>query len=324
MSKFKEFPKIGQFRHFVKDISHARGRGEIKDRFIQITGTVKLHGTNAGIGYDPVTQEVWAQKRSQVITSENDNFGFAKYVEDNKELLKASFADHCSEHLIEGIVIIYGEWAGKGIQKSVGISEIDKSFYAYGIFNNDVMYLDPFDLATLTYEFFEVPNFTSLENHSYTVDMDLDCPQLIGEQLEKITNSVEEECPVASSFGVKGIGEGVVWSYKTDKNETFMFKVKGDKHSVSKVKKMVSISPEILASINSFVDYSATENRFVQGLGEVGLEDKLVGKFIGWVNSDIHAEEQDTLLANNLDMKIVGKAIAHKSRAWYLDRLNKV
>ena len=56
---------------------------------------IKLHGTNAGIR---VTSEgeVVAQKRTQIITSKNDNAGFAGWVEQNTEYFSREHVKHIS------------------------------------------------------------------------------------------------------------------------------------------------------------------------------------------------------------------------------------
>ncbi len=101
------------------------------------------------------------------------------------------------------------------------------------------------------------------------------------------------------------------------------FKVKGEKHSVSKVKKLAAVDPEKLKSIESFVEYAVTENRLHQGLDEVGLSQKSIGQFIGWINKDINKEEGDTLEVNNLTMKDVGRYVADKARVFYLGKLDE-
>jgi hypothetical protein len=94
-----------------------------------ITITQKLHGTNAQIvvypthivpegtpadGREiPVTYEVKAGSRNRWLTTEDDNFGFAKYVEENKQEI--------IEKLGEGTW--YGEWVGPGINSSEGLKE---------------------------------------------------------------------------------------------------------------------------------------------------------------------------------------------------------
>jgi hypothetical protein len=67
--------------------------------------TEKIDGTNACVVIKPDGQ-YYCQSRTRIITPEDDNFGFAKWVKDNeKEILK----------LGEGRW--YGEWWGSGIQR---------------------------------------------------------------------------------------------------------------------------------------------------------------------------------------------------------------
>ena len=66
MSQFIKFPSIEQYRNIVKRVQHSAryvGYNEEKNEPIinpfaemptlTFTGTVKLHGTNAGVCYDP-------------------------------------------------------------------------------------------------------------------------------------------------------------------------------------------------------------------------------------------------------------------------------
>jgi hypothetical protein len=73
--------------------------------------TEKLDGTNAAV---VVLEDgdVYAQSRSRVITPGDDNFGFAAWVEANKEQLR-----------LLGPGYHYGEWWGKGIQRNYGLTE---------------------------------------------------------------------------------------------------------------------------------------------------------------------------------------------------------
>lgn len=65
----------------------------------------KIDGTNAHIAITGC--EIYAASRNRYITTEDDNYGFAKWVEENKdELMKLGEGRH------------YGEWAGLGIQKN--------------------------------------------------------------------------------------------------------------------------------------------------------------------------------------------------------------
>lgn len=71
--------------------------------------TEKIDGTNAQV---VVTEEgdVLACSRTRFITPEDDNFGFARWVEENKECLKGL-----------GVGRHFGEWWGQGIQRKYGL-----------------------------------------------------------------------------------------------------------------------------------------------------------------------------------------------------------
>lgn len=74
--------------------------------------TQKIHGSNAQIVIKE-DGEVLCGSRNRWITPEDDNFGFAKFVNDNK-------AD-IVEKLGKGT--FFGEWAGPGINSGEGLSE---------------------------------------------------------------------------------------------------------------------------------------------------------------------------------------------------------
>jgi hypothetical protein len=70
--------------------------------------TEKIDGTNAQV-YIAEDGEIYAGSRTRWITPENDNYGFAKWVYNNKvELMKLGLGHH------------FGEWWGAGIQRSYG------------------------------------------------------------------------------------------------------------------------------------------------------------------------------------------------------------
>lgn len=87
MTDFVPFPKIARLNR-------------------DIIITEKIDGTNAAIGVGE-DGTVWAQSRSRIITPKDDNFGFAKYVEEH--------ADELRDYLGPGLH--FGEWWGRGIQR---------------------------------------------------------------------------------------------------------------------------------------------------------------------------------------------------------------
>lgn len=73
--------------------------------------TEKIDGTNASIH---ITDDgrVFAGSRNRWITPDADNFGFARWVKENEEQLRAL-----------GPGTHFGEWWGQGIQRRYGLSE---------------------------------------------------------------------------------------------------------------------------------------------------------------------------------------------------------
>lgn len=74
--------------------------------------TEKIDGTNAAIG---VTEDgfVYAQSRTRIITPDQDNFGFARWVYDHQADLAYAL----------GPGLHFGEWWGLGIQRGYGLEE---------------------------------------------------------------------------------------------------------------------------------------------------------------------------------------------------------
>ena len=85
--------------------------------------TEKLDGTNAQV---IVTEEgeIGAASRTRLITPQQDNAGFARWVQENKEeLLKLGPGRH------------FGEWWGLGIQRGYGLREKRFSLFNVGRWN---------------------------------------------------------------------------------------------------------------------------------------------------------------------------------------------
>ena len=330
-------PKIGQFRQIIRDItSQAQFVGlddegnavydnTIKLPIVEFTGTVKTHGTNASIVIGP-DGEIYAQSKSNIITPQKDNAGFAQFVHARMSDIKM-LMDRLKEHLVyeddvysDSYITVYGEWIGQGIQKGVAVSELDKKFLPFG-----VKVTPPEETGQDSYWVESAHRSFSLFDKIYPVnifgefkiDIDFNEPELAVNKLSQYTMEVEQECPVGRYFGVKGVGEGIVWEgwYKG----IHRFKVKGEKHSSSKVKTLVEVDPVKTASIKEFVEYACTRNRFEQALNETGVKEmNQLGDLIRWVQQDIIAEELDVLEKNGLTHKDVGGKIAKQVRDWFV------
>lgn len=316
----KKFHSIDQFRQVVRTV---RTRHDFKGvdeegkaiynhtspyPTIKFHGTVKVHGTNAAI-VKYVDGHIEFQSRERVLTRDQDNAGFMAHFESLD--LTYLFQDiQFNEY-----AAIYGEWCGGSIQKGVGITGLPKMFIVFGLKVDDKwlpVNIVPIDALNRIYN---IEQFKT-----WDIRIDFNNPELSQNEIIEETIKVEEECPIAAMFGVKGTGEGIVFTAEPD----LIFKSKGEKHSVTKVKTLAAVNTEELESINEFVEYAVTENRLKQGLQylqENGFEliAKSTGDFIRWVVTDITKEESDTISNNGLDIKAINNKIATKSRMWFLN-----
>jgi hypothetical protein len=166
---------------------------------------------------------------------------------------------------------------------------------------------------------------------TWELEIDFEKPELVQNKLVDLTIAVEDECPVAKHFGVSGLGEGIVWHYDIkDENDIarkrLRFKVKGEKHSNSKVKTLANVDVEAIKQVSDFVDTFLTEARLKQGIDfikEAGLrvDPASTGPFVRWVTGDLFKEETDTIIANKLDPKLIGKEASNQARKWLFQNL---
>ena len=345
MKRFIRFPKIGQFRNVIQDIRLRLmyvGKDENDNPIydtdkvlpkISFKGTVKVHGTNAGIGFHE--DEIWFQKRTGIVTPEKDNAGFATFFSgSNKiEALKI-LRDQIRETLSipkDHILVVFGEFAGERIQRGVAVSQLPKSFYLFGIKSVEGAGED----VKVTWHPIkgfsnpEIRIFNIEDYETFEVELDLDYPKILQNKLVEITNAVEKECPVAKTHGVSGIGEGVVYTAFVEGNR-HTFKVKGEKHSVTKNKTLAPVDVEKIRNIEEFVEYAVTQNRLEQGIEQVFTSEgatptiRQTGDFIRWVSRDIASEEIDTLSKNNLTMRDVGSTLSRKAKDWFFKHLDEI
>jgi hypothetical protein len=123
-ASFTEFPKISRlFRPIVitEKIDGTNSAVVVSETSLYGYGADEIVGPGIVVnkapfeghfdGWDPVY--VYAQSRKQVISPEQDNFGFAKWVRENAHKLAAGL----------GVGVHFGEWWGSGIQRKYGLDE---------------------------------------------------------------------------------------------------------------------------------------------------------------------------------------------------------
>ena len=333
----KKFPSIEQFKNVIRNVKYShsfRGFDNVGEPIHDFTtelptlrfeGTVKLHGTNAAVVLFP-NGGYHCQGRNRVVSLTDDNAGFAAYVHTSKvyEELRNSFTEN---GFTDCTISIYGEWCGGNIQKGVALNGLQKMFVIFAIRIDD-HHDDSMEWITpkgmFNEEKLKEKNCYLIDSFkTYSIDINFNHPELVQNEIISLTEQVENECPVGKAFGVSGIGEGIVWKCVDIPFPDYWFKVKGEKHSVSKVKTLASVDTEKVNSIIEFSEKVVTENRLNQGieyLKEMGkpIDMKSTGDFIRWVFNDVMKEEIDTIVESGLDVADIGKYIAEPSkRFWF-------
>ena len=336
--RFLGWPSIEQFRNMVKYVkTHAEYIGRFADDNplydeslpkpkLRFHGTVKLHGTNAGVCYNP-KDGIWVQSRENIITLTADNAGFARFVHANIDAFANLFSTLITKHNItfgdDTVLAIFGEWAGKGIQDNVAISQLPKAFYVFGAGfseNSEMepLWLNPTELRDVNNLIYNVNDYPS-----WDIEIDFNSPEDVQEELARLALEVEASCPISKALGVDGLGEGIVWQSDWC-GEQLYFKVKGEKHSVSSNKKTASATPDVVEGVNEFVKYACTKNRLEQALMSVfnslsNTDSKRFGEVLAWMNKDILKEESDVLVENHLEWKQVAGAVAAATRKMFFN-----
>lgn len=311
----------------IELLHNVRRNLEILGDAVTITyrAKIKLHGTNAGVQVT-TAGKVAAQKRSQIITSQSDNAGFAAWVERNLEYFSAL---KTTEN-----ITIFGEWCGSNIQKGVAISQLKRKIFAvFAIqIGDDITTLKKLEIRPeqialvlpkhediYVLPFYGQPitlNFGNREQLKAAADT-----------INKMVKTVERSDPwVKETFGIEGIGEGLVLypeanSVVEKANYTdYLFKAKGIEHQVVKTKTPVTIDPEKAANITEFVRLFVTEARLQQAVTEAcdGQYDmKRLGDFMKWFALDVKKESVAELEAADLTWKEVSKPLMNDAKEWY-------
>lgn len=345
-----KFPSIDSFKHAVQDVNrYDRPENGLtaEDKKVLFKGTVKCHGTNAGVSqafklienqvdsYVKQTEPMYYMARERNATIESDNAGFAFFCETNKTPLLKMMVDlneqyglDLGKHFPAGYIIsIYGEWCGQGIQKNMGINQLPKMFVIFGAKatnyeklvsekGDDVIpavWLDHSGLRSEAHRIYNINDFPTFE-----LEVDFNNPQASADKLTELTIAVENECPVAKHFGINnGLGEGIVWQGRW-KYGNLRFKTKGEKHQAKTPRETKVLLPEDLkkmADIKTLAEHLVPDGRVlqaVQALKGVGNESDAtmhdMGAVIKWVRSDVDKENLQDIADAGFELKdVVGE-----------------
>lgn len=349
MKKFVSFGSIGQFRDVarsIKEQAEYKGKDEnnkpifdssIKKPIIEVTATEKLHGTNAAVCYSK-KGGFWVQSRNNIITVENDNAGCAFNAYKNQEAwmnIINNLVELNNIDLNENIISVFYEWVGGNIQAKSALTNVEKTAMIFAHFKissisetDPGMWLETNGVKSPENRIFNITDFPS-----YKFTIDFNEPLMSQNEMIKIVEEIiEPASPVGKAFNQESnVGEGIVCHF-TYKDILFKFKVKGEKHSKSKVKTLKPVDNEKEQAKIDFANYATPAWRLEQAFQNLfGIENeknepniKFMGDFIRAVINDIMKEELDILLEKNIEPKEVNSKISTIARDWFKEELDKI
>jgi len=338
--KMIKFSEIEQFRNIVKlvhDNTRYIGKDENGDVIFDLTkklptltfsGTIKLHGFNAGITLTK-DGDMYAQSRKNIITVNKDHGGFAFFVESNKEIFKNLF--ETLDIRDADYITIFGEMCGGNIQKGVAINGLPKMFMIFAVklsYNNEDkmnIYLTDEEIKHL--KNVDVKIFNILDFENYKIDIDFENPKIAQKKLIKITKEVERECPVGKSLGNSGVGEGVVWKCETSKG-VIRFKEKGEKHAGKSNRKVLkpvdnvklNKIQEVAMKVTPIWRLSQMLNLSCNIINGGIIDRKKLGDYLKLVIKDVLKEDIDIIKDAELEPKDVNKFISKIAKDYFFEQ----
>jgi len=334
---FHAFPSIRGFANICKEIAIVYPWPTRPT--ITFRSKVKLHGTNAGVRIY-ADGRVVAQKRTDDISVEDDNAGFAAWVDTMHEyfsFLGLALADKNS------FVVLHGEWAGPGVQKKAAVASIpEKAFFVFSMETKDGHVVEPEALqAFLETEEGLPARVHVIPWHSLEVSIDFndrEDAEKLAERMNEAVAQIDKIDPyIKDLYGIEGVGEGLVFyprgenflTLRAHNGLSLLFKVKGTSHGEKGAGKAARTSAVPSAGAMEFARTHVHEDRLEQGLQAVcGTElptMKHIGPFLGWIGRDVEKETIDEREASGLDWKKdCAGPVALAARTWLLAKINAV
>lgn len=192
----------------------------VEDTNCFFANDILVHNSHLDVVYNE-KDGLWCQSRENVITPLKDNAGSAFFCEGRKDILiglinKVYERENLSK---DHTVMLCGEFAGGNIQKNVGIANIEKSMFIFGV---KITKLDDPEFVNywVDYSGLSSPEnriYNMLDFKTYDIEIDFNHPELSQNKISELVDEIEADCPVARALvqefpeGTTNIGEGVVF-----------------------------------------------------------------------------------------------------------------
>jgi hypothetical protein len=326
-----KYPSIEQFRHVIRNVRDWASFNNQELPKINYYGTVKIHGTNAGIRCNEGAFSFLSRNRELQFNS--DNAGFMNFYGSNPAAMLT--IDTLRKRIGASDLTLFGEWCGPGIQQGVAVNQLpNKIFIVFSLLVDGEWEEGYKDLSIVSEDGYSLWHDLNIyfinEFPTWQKEIDFNKPEFVQNELVELTLEVERECPVGKFFNISGVGEGIVWKPSSDSefnNPKFWFKAKGDKHSTSKVAKIVEIDAEAIFKRDELITAICTENRLKQGIQEHKLaghsfEMKDISHYLRWVFNDVIKEESDRIEVSGFTQKELSKGISDVAKRCFIQESN--
>ena len=332
---FKKYTSLGSFAHVFRGQKRfLNPDNPYNPAKVSYAAKIKLHGTNAGVRITDT--EIAAQSRKRDLVVGDDNHGFAGWVGQNVEewaVVRESVFDAFDFETVNE-VIVFGEWAGYGIQNTDAVTKLDqKYFFVFAVQIDDYMVVEPEIIAEIVPDLDELLVLPWHVFCTFDVDYsnDLECQEFAewaNDRAEEV--GVRDEF-IYQTFGIDGRGEGLVLVPQGDLLEldwynSLSFKAKTAEHGV-KQGKAVTRDLVIPEGVVSFVELFVTKARCEQGLEEAcnGIAEKeRTHHFLKWMGQDVKKESIAELEDSGLEWKDVSKQVTTAAREWFVKRCERI
>lgn len=304
----------------LEEVEYHLLRGTETRRILPVTGTCTLHGTHFDLLITPEDIIHFQSRNRLSITPEADNAGSAKFMINHKRSILELKAAYLARY--------------RELNPSTRIepsSPLIISIYINNSWQPDKHYSDIEARASRIFNISRGGYY-----HSF-VDFD-DIPGSMA-RLHKISNQVDAECPFALSFGIRGIGEGIVWKFDhRPGNSNLWLKTKGPNFATTRIRRPEGEKAAEVSRAHALADGKAgefamrvaTERRMEQGLeylAEFGHEKNnwSMNIFASWVVEDVEKEEVLEIggegLGGSLERQLIRKNVKKLAFAWFKDEL---
>ncbi len=347
MVRMIKYNKIGDFKKVIRSIKdQAKYDGIARLPTIEFDGTEKIHGTNAAVCYSH-SDGFWVQSRERVLTIAEDNLGcaYAAYKHENEwTTLLLDLAKSHNVDLDNEILTIYYEWAGGSIQKKSALTGLDKRSIIFAHAKVSPLLPDPkivksehqpaYWVDTVDDDGNYIMNaeaeiYNVLAYTTWRIEINFNNPEASVNDLNKTLHDNESNSPIGKYMGIENnVLEGMVWTGRNTDGTLLKFKVKGEKHTVSKVRTLKPVDDVKEQAKNDLIKLVCNPSRLEQGwqlIFGANNEKKRPEKtdipdFLRWVINDIMDEHVDDYFEANIEPKELNGKISTVARIWFLDQ----